>query len=259
MIESSANGQYKRVRKLMKQSRARRQEGVFVVEGWKMVKEALKRQMVLQLYAAESESGRCMALAADGISPRVEIMSDALFEKLSDTVSPQGILGIVKIPVYDRQHIVSSPDARLLFLEDIQDPGNLGTIIRTAEGAGMSGVVFSGGCVDLFNPKAVRATMGSLLRIPFYMCRDLAEEMRRLQALDFRFYAAHLQGTRDFTQEKYEGRVGILIGNEANGLSGEVSEMADCLVKIPMEGELESLNAAVSAALLMYEVHRRNF
>jgi TrmH family RNA methyltransferase len=98
--------------------------------------------------------------------------------------------------------------------------------------------------------------MGALFRVPFYRCDDLTEEIRTLQGQQFRFYAAHLQGTVSYTACSYEGRMGILIGNEANGLSRQVSECADVRVKIPMEGELESLNAAVSAALLMYEVHR---
>lgn len=258
MIESSANGQYKRIQKLMKQARVRRQEGVFVVEGWKMVKEALRRQLVLQLYIAESEWERCREELEieDAGRPAFERMSDALFLQLSDTVTPQGILAIVKMPVYDRQKILSDPEAKLLCLEDIQDPGNLGTMIRTAEGAGMSGIVLSRGCVDLFNPKVVRSTMGSLFRVPFYSCDDLAEEMSYLQSQNFCFYAAHLQGTRAYQEETYEGRVGVLIGNEAKGLTASVTKKADFLVKIPMEGELESLNAAVSAALLMYEIHR---
>lgn len=258
MIESSANGQYKKIQRLMKQSRARRQEGVFVVEGWKMVKEALRRGLVLQLYIAESGFGRCEEeLAAEAVErPVLETMSDALFRQLSDTVNPQGILGIVRMPVYDRREILAGSEVKLLCLEDIQDPGNLGTMIRTAEGAGMSGIVLSKGCVDLFNPKVVRSTMGSLFRVPFYSCDDLAEEMSYLQSLNFHFYAAHLQAKRSFQEETYEGRMGILIGNEANGLSPKATEQADSLVKIPMAGELESLNAAISAALLMYEVRR---
>lgn len=259
MIESSANGQYKRIQKLMKQSRARRQEGVFVVEGWKMVKEALRRQLVIQLYAAEREADRAKEQLAQerDRAPGLEIMAEALFRQLSDTVTPQGILAIVKMPVYDREEILSDPETKLLCLENIQDPGNLGTMIRTAEGAGMSGIVFSRGCVDLFNPKVVRSTMGSLFRVPFYVCGDLAGEMSDLQARGFSFYAAHLRGMRDYQEQTYEGRVGLLIGNEANGLTDPVTERADSLVKIPMEGELESLNAAVSAALLMYEVRRQ--
>lgn len=259
MIESNANGQYKKLQKLMKQSRTRRQEGVFVVEGWKMVKEALERNLVLHLYSAEREQEHCreeLNRFSRGNVP-VDLMRDNLFSQLSDTVSPQGILGVVRMPVYEREEIVNQPDAKLLCLENIQDPGNLGTMFRTAEGAGMTGVVLTKGCVDLFNPKVVRSTMGSLFRVPFYVCQDMEEEMKFMQKQGFCFFAAHLQGTKDFTEESYEGSIGILIGNEANGLSEAVSGLADCKVKIPMEGELESLNAAVSAALFMYEVRRK--
>lgn len=259
MIESNANGQYKKLQKLMKQSRTRRQEGVFVVEGWKMVKEALERNLVLHLYSAEREQEHCreeLNRFSRGNVP-VDLMRDNLFSQLSDTVSPQGILGVVRMPVYEREEIVKQPDAKLLCLENIQDPGNLGTMFRTAEGAGMTGVVLTKGCVDLFNPKVVRSTMGSLFRVPFYVCQDMEEEMKFMQKQGFCFFAAHLQGTKDFTEESYEGSIGILIGNEANGLSEAVSGLADCKVKIPMEGELESLNAAVSAALFMYEVRRK--
>lgn len=259
MIESNANGQYKKLQKLMKQSRTRRQEGVFVVEGWKMVKEALERNLVLHLYSAEREQEHCreeLNRFSRGNVP-VDLMRDTLFSQLSDTVSPQGILGVVRMPVYEREEIVNQPDAKLLCLENIQDPGNLGTMFRTAEGAGMTGVVLTKGCVDLFNPKVVRSTMGSLFRVPFYVCQDMEEEMKFMQKQGFCFFAAHLQGTKNFTEESYEGSIGILIGNEANGLSEAVSGLADCKVKIPMEGELESLNAAVSAALFMYEVRRK--
>lgn len=258
MIESGANGKYKKIQKLMKHARTRRQEQVFVVEGWKMVKEALTRRMVRRLYCSQQEESVCVEMLQTSGNQEipVEVMRDTLFRQLSDTVTPQGILGIVQMPVYSREEILSSPEAKLLFLENIQDPGNLGTMFRTAEGAGMSGVVLSGGCVDLFNPKVVRSTMGALFRVPYYICGDMAEEMRLLQKRRFHFYAAHLQGTKNFTEESYEGCVGILIGNEANGLSDQAAQQADIQIKIPMEGELESLNAAVSAALLMYEVHR---
>jgi len=259
MIESGANGQYKKIQKWMRHSKARRQDGIFVVEGWKMVKEALEHQLVLRLYSSEKEQEHCkqeLSTITNGDVP-VETIRDSLFRQLSDTVTPQGILGIVKMPVYDREEIIRQPEAALLCLENIQDPGNLGTMLRTAEGAGMSGIVLSNGCVDLFNPKVVRSTMGALFRVPFYCCEDMGQEMRYLQQRGFSFYAAHLQGENNYTEESYEGRVGILIGNEAAGLSDDVSRQADRKVKIPMEGELESLNAAVSAALLMYEVHRR--
>ena len=120
----------------------------------------------------------------------------------------------------------------------------------------MSGVLLSGGCADIFNPKVVRSTMGSLFRVPFYVAEDLTTEVEHMKNSGFTVFAAHLQGDCSYEEADYSGRTGILIGNEAGGLSEKLSALADVKVKIPMEGELESLNAAVSAALLMYEVHR---
>jgi TrmH family RNA methyltransferase len=254
MIESSSNSQFKKIQKLKKNVRFRRSEGCFVAEGWKMTEEALQRGMVRTLYVSAS------AMETTSFSQQdvpVEVVSDKLFRELSDTVTPQGVLAVVSMPEYRREDMICSDEAALLCLENIQDPGNLGTMVRTAEGAGMSGVVLSSGCVDLFNPKVVRSTMGALFRVPFYVCEDITTEVESLKKDGFSIYAAHLEGTADYTEEEYSGRVGILIGNEANGLSDSLSELADKKVKIPMEGQLESLNAAVSAALFMYEVHRK--
>lgn len=268
MIASMANAQIKHIQKLMKQPRTRRQEQVFVVEGWKMVSEALVRSLVLYLYVKESEKDTfvshlqelgCAALSAD---VPVEIVADSVFRQLSDTVTPQGILAMVQMPHYSREEILLGnaggvyKETKVLVLEDIQDPGNMGTILRTAEGAGMSGVILSKGCVDVFNPKVVRSTMGALFRVPFYVCEDVVSEMVDLHGRGFSFYAAHLQGKENYCRVSYDGKVGILIGNEAKGLSDPVADLADVKVKIPMEGELESLNAAVSAALFSYEVWR---
>lgn len=263
MIESSTNNHIKKIQRLMKNARFRRQEQAFVVEGWKMTAEALKRSMVRTLYLSESsrqdykrrlDAGE---LVVPGEETAVEVVADQCFREIADTVNPQGILAVVRMPQYDREQILSSPDAAVLCLEDIRDPGNMGTMMRTAEGAGMSALILSKGCVDLFNPKVVRATMGALFRVPFFICGDMSIEAEALKSSGFTLYAAHLDAARDFREEGYAGRVAILIGNEANGLSDAVSEKADRRVKIPMEGELESLNAAVSAALLMYELYRR--
>ncbi len=262
MIESSSNSHIKRIQKLMKNARFRRQEQAFIVEGWKMADEALARGLVKSLYLSERAEGeytkrqQCGKPApADGGVP-VHIVSDRCFRDMADTINPQGILAEVSMPRYDREQILSSRRAALLCLEDIQDPGNLGTIMRTAEGAGMTALVLSKGCVDLFNPKVVRSTMGALFRVPYLACDDMSTEVERLKKEGFVIYAAHLSAERDYTDEQYADRAAVLIGNEAGGLSDAVSGRADTLLKIPMEGELESLNAAVSAALFMYELHR---
>ena len=140
-----------------------------------------------------------------------------------------------------------------LLLEDIQDPGNLGTMLRTGEGAGVDGVIMSRGTVDIYNPKTIRSTMGSLYRVPFAYVEELADAIRLLQKNDIPVYAAHLRGERFFDELSYEGGSAFLIGNEGNGLKKETADLADLYLKIPMEGKLESLNAAVASALLLYQ------
>lgn len=255
MIESSTNAQIKKIKKIKKNARFRREQGLFAIEGWKMVQEAVSHGLARAIYVSEDalEQWQKKNLSPD---VPVQVLSPGLFQELSDTVSPQGVLALVEMPHYMLEEICAAETSSLLILENIQDPGNLGTMMRTAEGAGMSGVLLGKGCVDIYNPKAVRATMGSLFRVPFLYSDDLTTDVELLKTKGFTIYAAHLSGEMEYMQETYEGRTGILIGNEANGLSDEISAAADRLVKISMEGKLESLNAAVCAALLMYEVRR---
>jgi TrmH family RNA methyltransferase len=259
LIESSSNPQIKKIRKLIKNARFRRDEKLFVAEGWKMTEEAVENHLARAVYVSESavpEWERRRILSENDLTIPVEYVASPLFQELSDTVTPQGVITLVEMPVYDMEELSIAGDA-LLLLENIQDPGNLGTMIRTAEGAGMSGIVLSRDCVDLFNPKVVRATMGAILRVPYYVADQLSTTVEKIKNDGFRIYAAHLAGQRTYTEESFEGKAGILIGNEANGLSEEISACADVLLKIPMEGKLESLNAAVSASLFMYEIHRK--
>ena len=252
MITSASNQQIKYISRLQKNSKFRREEGVFVVEGIKMVEESIQHELALKLFIDENYSETIPEFADK------EVVEHKLFVSLSDTVSPQGIMALVKMPSYQWRDMIASPQSALLILEDINDPGNLGTMIRTSEGAGMNGVILSKGCVDLFNPKVVRATMGALFRVPFCSVEDIYEVLSLLHAEGFSLFAAHLQGKCQYDEESFSGKCGILIGNEANGLSERAAELADKKVKIPMDGQLESLNAAVSAAILMYERRRQS-
>lgn len=262
MIESSTGRRIKKLKKYKKSARSRREDGVFIAEGWKMTEEAFRRKLVEAVYVAASAKKewekKNLFLKYPDLEKRisVEFVLDSVFDEITDTVTPQGVIALVRMPEYPAEKFGTASNASLLVLEDIQDPGNLGTMIRTAEGAGMTGVVLGKGCVDLFNPKVVRSTMGALYRVPYRICEELSTEVELLKKQGFTVYAAHLAGTTDYTKPAYKGKTAVMIGNEANGLSKNLASMADCFVKIPMEGELESLNAAVSAALLMYEIHR---
>lgn len=253
MITSAANSQIREIEKLQKKSKHRKETGVFVVEGKKMVLEA--GGLLIKAYMSESyfNSGKNTGLE----NGDYEIVADQIFKGISETVAPQGILGLVRMPEYSLEELLEGSSQRLLLLENLRDPGNLGTIIRTAEGAGMTGVILSRESVDVFNPKVIRSTMGSVYRVPFLYTGDFYGTLQLLKQRGIVLYAAHLQGEREYDQEIYEEKTGILIGNEASGLTNEASQAADHLVRIPMEGQVESLNAAIASTVFMYEIYRQ--
>ena len=182
------------------------------------------------------------------------VVADNVFKKLSDTVTPQGVLAVVRMSNFTLEEVLNDRDKEnscIVVLDKIQDPGNLGTIIRTGEGAGITAVVMSRDTVDLYNPKVIRSTMGSIFRVPCVIVDDLKEVVSEMKASGVTTYAAHLEGKNISSVELADDRA-FLIGNEANGLSDEIAALADEKIKIPMEGEVESLNAAVATAILIY-------
>lgn len=191
------------------------------------------------------------------MSDACEIVTDELFRKMSDTKTPQGVLCVMQQYQYDLEKMLAAPAPLLVLLEGIQDPGNLGTIVRSAEGAGVSGIVMSADTVDIYNPKTIRSTMGSVYRMPFLYTERLEDTIRGLQKRNVAVYAAHLQGAKIYDSCDCKKGTAFLIGNEANGLRQETAECADAAVKIPMLGKVESLNAAVAASLLLYEAARQ--
>lgn len=188
---------------------------------------------------------------------KYEVTSEEVFAKMSDTKTPQGVLCICKCLHYKKEDVLFGKDAFLLILEDLQDPGNLGTLFRTAEAAGVSGILMSKDTADVFNPKVVRSTMGSMLRMPFYYTDDLGATLEELKAEGMKVYGAALEGSVEYTKADYKGPTGILIGNEGAGLSKAILGHTTGNVFIPMAGEVESLNASVSGAVLLYEAKRQ--
>lgn len=188
---------------------------------------------------------------------RLEILSDAVFAHAADTETPQGILGVVAQSHYSVKEIMEEKDPHILVLENLQNPGNLGTILRTAEGAGVTGILLSRDCVDIYNPKVVRGSMGSLLRMPYAYVEDIHEAIAELKKHGVKTYAACLPAEGAYDTPDYCKGTAFLIGNEGNGLTRETMEMADHKIMIPMAGHVESLNAAIAASILMYEVSRQ--
>jgi TrmH family RNA methyltransferase len=255
MITSTANAQVKNLAQLIKKSKARTEQGVYIVEGVKMFQEAPKEEIVKAYISEELYEKGSLQKDLQGIS--YEILKKEVFDHVADTKTPQGILCVMKQKKYTLEQLTDGDCPLLLVLENLQDPGNLGTMMRTAEGAGVTGVLLSKGCVDIYNPKTIRSTMGSIYRVPFLYTEDLLSDMEKLHAKGITTFAAHLKGKGYYDEESYKVPTAFLIGNEGNGLSDEISEKSKQYIKIPMGGQLESLNAAVAAAILMYEAARQ--
>ena len=255
MITSTGNAQVKRLLQLQKKSKARNEENVFIVEGVRMFSE-VPEDRVEKVYISESlYNKKKQELNLERFS--YEVLSDSVFEHVSDTKTPQGILCIVKQNAHNIEELLKIENPHFMVLDNLQDPGNLGTIVRTAEGAGVNAVFLSKESVDIYNPKTIRSTMGSIYRMPVVYVEDLISLLEMFKAKGIKSYAAHLEGKNSYDKEDYKGGTAILIGNEGNGLRDEVSNAADIWVQIPMQGQVESLNAAIAASILMFEVYRQ--
>ena len=221
MITSTANQQIKTIIKLQKSSSFRRkQEELF-----------------------------------DGIS--YELVSESVFRNISDTMTPQGVLALVKQLSYTFSKLLETENTpALLLLENVQDPGNLGTILRMAEGAGITGILLSKDTVDIYNSKVIRSTMGSIFRVPFLYVDDVLKTAEQLTECGIVTCAAHLGGT-SFYEVDFRVPCCIFIGNEGNGLTKELTEKAQKKLVIPMMGQVESLNAATAATVFSYEILRQ--
>lgn len=185
-------------------------------------------------------------------TPKIFQVPRELMEHMSDTKNSQGILAVVRQKKY-----TELPGDFFLILDTLQDPGNMGTIFRTAEAAGVDGILMNRDCVDVYSPKVVRATMGAMFRMPFMVSDDLPAEIRRMKSEGVQVYAAHLRGTKNHWDFDYRQPTAFMIGNEGNGLQDEIAALADTYLRIPMMGHTESLNAGVAASVLMYEVLRQ--
>ncbi|MDO4313455.1 MAG: RNA methyltransferase [Eubacteriales bacterium] len=264
MITSTSNNKVKRLVNLRKKRKARDAEGVFLVEGIRMFQEVPEKSL-LELYVTDGFYKKEQALVeAKRKNSRChfEVLADNVMAYASDTQHPQGVLCVV------RQQSGESPAAMglgregkssslILLLDNLQDPGNLGTIFRTAEAAGVTGIIMSNDCVDVYNPKVIRSTMGSVFRMPFWYAEDVTAVIREMKNRGILTYAAHLDGKLSYDEPDYRKPTAFFIGNEGNGLRDEVAEMADVYIRIPMAGQVESLNAAVAATVLMFEAGRQ--
>lgn len=262
MITSKENQTIKYI-KTLSQKKYREINHEYIVEGIKMVKEALETEDVSKIVLCEELLQSNMQnditlkelIADKEIASKIEYVSKNVFEYVSDTMTPQGILSIVK-----EKELTNKEYSNIVFaLDDLQDPGNLGTIIRTLDSAGYQDLVLSKGSAEPYNPKVVRSTMGAIFRLRLHSGLNLKDELIKLKEIGYKVVITSLETTKFYYDLNFEEKLVIVIGNESKGVSKEIQELADVKVKIPMIGKTESLNAAVATSIIAYEGVRRKF
>ncbi len=266
MICSTGNKKVKQLAGWQKKKKLRDAEGVFVAEGLRMFEEA-PQEMVEAVYAARSffDQKKEELKLKERWGNKLEILSDAVFDYVSDTRTPQGVLLVMRQTHYKAEDMILSGDVKkesgraplLMVLENLQDPGNLGTILRAGEAAGVTGILMSKDCADIYNPKVVRSTMGSIFRMPYSYVEDVPETLRALEKNGIHTYAAYLEGGENYENGDFRPGSAFVIGNEGNGLRRDTLAAVKHYVKIPMYGKVESLNAAMAATVLMFEAARQ--
>jgi TrmH family RNA methyltransferase len=264
-IESPDNGRIRTVRKLRtRRGRTRGTDsdiGRFAVEGINLVSEVISSGLPVEFIMASDawlrERGELMRDCIDSPDITVCEVPSALFERITDADSGVGVLAVVRMLKEDRTILDGlAPDDNILVLDRIQDPGNMGTMIRTAVAAGYRLIVAAKGTVDIYSPKVLRATAGMVFEIPFIQAQDEDDLLDILRRSGRRTVVTVPSGGRVYYEEDLSGGIALIIGNEGNGASDRLISDADVRVTLPMRGNIESLNAAVAAAILMYEAVR---
>jgi RNA methyltransferase, TrmH family len=256
VISSTANPQVKHIRSLAADRKERRRERMFVLEGVRLVADALTSgaPLELALYAperlAETPAGRALAEQLAGMR-QAHPASDQVIAAAADTIHPQGVVALARWPELEVQR-----PGLVLVLDGLQDPGNVGTLLRSAEAVGVSGVICAPGTVDLYAPKVVRAAMGAHFRLAAE--QDLSWEQVDAQlSLADHVYAADAAAKMPYYAADWRQPSALLVGNEAGGLSAAARERATKLISIPMRGQTESLNAAVAGSVILFEALRQ--
>ncbi|WP_312667747.1 23S rRNA (guanosine(2251)-2'-O)-methyltransferase RlmB [Tissierella praeacuta] len=259
-ITSIRNPLVKEIKSLYRK-KGRIKNNSFIIEGMKAIEEAIDNNypikniiytdQILKIKDGEAFFERIKKLN------NIIYVPNNIFKDISDTENPQGVLGVAEIKYNEMREVKDKERPFLVFLDGVQDPGNMGTIIRTADAFNVDGIIITDGCVDPYNPKVVRATMGSIFRVPLYYVSDGIEELKSFKDINMSIYSTSLTESIPIYEVDFNEGVVLIIGNESNGVSEEIFSLSDKLIKIPMIGGAESLNAGVAASIIMYEVMKQ--
>ena len=256
-ISSKENSFVKHVKKL-KDKKYRDISGEYIIEGINLVKEAIQEKANIKQFVlcddCEKNESIPKELMYEIAKYECVYVTEKIFKYLSEVQEPQGIIAIIGKEGKDT-NIDYSEDI-IVALDNVQDPGNLGTILRTVDSIGLTQILVSKGTADSYNPKVVRSTMGAIFRVKIIECEDLAKTLKEIKKQKFKIVVSSLQTNNSIYDINYNKKV-IVIGNEANGVEKEIQEMADEKIKIPMLGKTESLNASVATGIILYEYVRQ--
>ena len=259
MITAKDNDKVKYTKSLLK-SKNRNKESKFIIEGYRILTLAIECNAKIDYVFINEEFEKktehvefLEILKSKNINTYKT--TNKIFNELVDTESTQGILAVVKFNQRTIQENLKDEHRFVVILDRIQDPGNMGTIIRTADAAGVDAIIALKGCVDIYNPKVIRSTMGSIFDMNIIHATQ-EESVRLLKLKNFDIVSSYLDTDNYYDKVKYNYKTALVIGNEANGINDELVSKSDVLVKIPIYGKAESLNAAISSAILMYEIKK---
>lgn len=255
-IESKENNLFKYTKKL-KERKNRNKNNQYIIEGFRLIQEAFKAKVNIDyLIVTEDAFERIDQFLLHYITEDTKIykISESLFKELISTEGPQGIIAVINM---NSMSLSDNGDFYLL-CDKIQDPGNLGTIIRTSHAAGVQGIILTKGTVDIYNEKTIRSTMGSIFYIPIHYDNENLTLVKQLKEKGFNIVVTSLDTDKNFFDVDLKGKVLLAVGNEGNGVSSEVFDLANTKVKIPMPGNAESLNVAIAASVIMYEKVRQS-
>ncbi|MCI8443703.1 MAG: RNA methyltransferase [Clostridia bacterium] len=257
IISSKENESIKHIKKL-KDKKQRNISNEYIIEGIKLVQEAIQekaniKQIVLCDDCEKTES-ISKELMYEIAKHECIYVTNKIFKYLSEVQAPQGILAVIEKNNIDKD--IDYTQDIIVVLDDVQDPGNLGTILRTVDSIGMTQILVSKGTADAYNPKVVRSTMGAIFRVKIIECEDLTKTIKEIKKHKFKIVVSSLQTENSIYDIDYQKKV-IVIGNEANGVEPHLQEIADEKIKIPMLGKTESLNASVATGIILYEYVRQ--
>lgn len=258
IITSKDNETIKHIKKL-KEKKYREEYQEFIVEGIKMIEEAIKEnaniKSIIICDDCKTQGAIPNELMYEIAKKNCIYVDEKIFSTITDVINPQGIMAVIEKPDNKKQEIDYTQDVYLI-LDNIQDPGNMGTILRTADSLDIKQIIVSKGTADVYNLKVVRSTMGAIFRVKVIEVEDLTKTIREMKKNKIQVCATDLQTDKSIYDIDYH-KTAIVIGNEANGVSAKVLELADIRIKIPMIGKTESLNASVATSVILYEAYRK--